>query len=407
MFKCSWFLAFCLVSSIDPHSLQSEFRKIASQSRTAWIATSNSRLLDVPYSSPDEMFALSEQQGISRVGNQGVVVYYSGWLSPITESPEVAGEVAYLRQLIPILKSVKNPSFEEFGNRNALVLDASTIGSVQWSKLATAWPAFSAQQRTAVAQTSGTKMTLDVQPRLMVFDSQGRLVEELNLARSLKAQRTLLPLLRELPGVILPRFPAELAASFDDLQLKIPAGDGTRKLGDLINELQPHCRHPLTIDERITDLLIMTKSEGQPMDFREVARLLPELLDLYWRPVGNRFHLAISADDPLRVSTSRGGSGHRALMIDLVKEFQRFALVDTAASPDQIAGASFGLEKASPAAVDSIIETYLDLGKDATKFGMVLKEARAKGGYTIKLVYTVGTTYSGPGIQLGRFFDAG
>jgi hypothetical protein len=229
-------------------------------------------------------------------GQIRLVVYNSDWLLPQSAITSMGAHAP----------AVMDALLQCFGQASGL-LDAAFEGGVQghevprsnWERLGNALRPNLGNVDERMRDGKGT-LTLGLQRGVKLYDSDGEYLAEVSWVRDCADG---LENLRKLygggtkPAPI--RCPPELENAVRDGL--VPMGDegvSIRKLPDLIEELAPNVSVPLRVDRRVEDMRLAFATAGVHLSRRQLMRIVPETLDMYWRKVGGIWLLAASPDYP-------------------------------------------------------------------------------------------------------------
>jgi len=351
---------------------------------------------------PPSIVSQSLQTGTVKRDNQEFVIEDTSWREPIPNVGGVTGDRAYLRQMTSLLGKVTSESVRTEGSLPAVSLKSSALGRSAWEDLVLAWPLNSSDAKERLIADSGASADISAQPKVTIYDESGKLVEELNLAGSLKAQRQLVPLLNSLQTVALTRSPAELRSGMKVGTWDIPKGRSSRSLRSIVELMRTNSRLEITVDDRVANRLVTTNSEGLSIKWRELAERLPRVLNLSWIQKGNVYHLVAAEGEPLGEKPETFDS----LVVEVLTHLQELGVIDATVPAAQIVGARSDLGAASESVTNAIAGAYSECGKDAGKFRQVLEEARQKRGYRLSYEYAISSTYNGPGFSFTTFVNS-
>jgi len=208
---------------------------------------------------------------------QELVIEDSSWRKPIQAIGGVTEDRAYLRQLIPLLDTITPESVRTVEYGRAASITRTGVGNLAWEDLVSVWPLNSPEAKDKLIADSGASADISVQPRLTIYDTAGKLVDELNLGRSLDAQKQLVPVLKSLQPAAPPRCPDVLRRGMKAGTWDIPKGRSSRSLRSIVESIRTNSRLNLTVDDRIADLIVTTTSEGLSIKWSELVERLPGL----------------------------------------------------------------------------------------------------------------------------------
>jgi len=271
-----------------------------------------------------------------------------------------------------------------------------------WEDLVSVWPLNSPEAKDKLIADSGASADISVQPRLTIYDTAGKLVDELNLGRSLDAQKQLVPVLKSLQPAAPPRCPDVLRRGMKAGTWDIPKGRSSRSLRSIVESIRTNSRLNLTVDDRIADLIVTTTSEGLSIKWSELVERLPGLLDLSWRKVDDAYHLTAADGGPI----SKDPGSFDSLVVDVLTRLQKVGVIDATVSASQIVGAESDLGTASESVTNAIAAAYSECGQDAGKFRQVLQAARQTRGYRMAYEFAISSVYNGPGFSFTTFVNS-
>ena len=348
-------LIFTLVSNLQASTLDAELAKMLGQNSSAWVAVNARSLMTTVVPSFRSLLLKTGQLSSGKLIDHGFFVYNSSWLFPVAINGGGPGDGQYLKELYSLIKPLTVQSVQSSGEWRMIMVNRSSVDSRLWDSLIGAWPVQSPWAKSRLTSEKDTRINLRVQPRLMIYNDADQLVEELNVARFPHAQRTLVPALQAMKLDVPPRCPDELKRAIKPSSFQIDKGDSFQTVRQIVGALANQCQISLTVDDRVGDLIVVTKSKGQQVHYSVLAQLIAEVLNLYWRKVGDRYHLTVSAGDPRRDVQQPEIENFDSLLVDVLTKLQELGLIDPTIPAFRLAGAHLDLGRASDQTINAII----------------------------------------------------
>jgi hypothetical protein len=271
-----------------------------------------------------------------------------------------------------------------------------------WEDLVSVWPLNSPDAKDKLIADSGASADISVQPRLTIYDTAGKLVDELNLGRSLDAQKQLVPVLKSLQPAAPPRCPVVLRRGMKVGTWDIPKGRSSRSLRSVFDLMRTYSKFEITVDDRVANRLVTTNSEGLSIKWRELAERLPRVLNLSWIKKGNAYHLVAAEGEPLGEKPENFDS----LVVEVLTHLQELGVVDATVPASRIVGARGDLGTASESVTSAITRAYSECGKDPGKFRQLIAEAQQTKVYRVAYEFAISSVFNGQGFSFTTFVNS-
>lgn len=174
-------------------------------------------------------------------------------------------------------------------------LSRDDLGEPVWSRVLAAFPELSDDVRKTVAD-GAVKMRLSVQPNLVLRAADGTRLASGNIMLCPDRDALLEEIFVEAPAPEAARTPPELARRL--VGARVVVGEETRRpVAAWVRALDPDGTLYLSVDRRLEDwgAAVAGLREARA---EEIAEDLARTMDLYWRPVGERWLLASTPGHP-------------------------------------------------------------------------------------------------------------
>lgn len=215
-------------------------------------------------------------------------------------------------------------------------------------------------------KSGGQEIRASFQPKLILQGRDGQYLTEIDLSKCPAARKALEEIFGNLPEAApVARCPATLRGSFVS-GMALPV-DGTRvfRVEELVAALRKGTNMPLYADRRILTKRVAIRSTR--VSLGTLAEALPSALNMYWRPVGSVWFLAISPGDPVQEATIRASQKFRQSGDRIAARLAQAGYLPSVSSSNGFLGRAVSLADLNEAQARAFTEVLVNCADDARR----------------------------------------